>query len=66
MTDKKKTKKPAHPQLPKMDTHRGGLGRGLSALIPTAPSGPRLGDSAADVILGPSTRSTMSEKAAAG
>lgn len=66
MTDKKKTKKPAHPQLPKMDTHRGGLGRGLSALIPTAPSGPRLGDSAADVILGPSTRSTTSEKAAAG
>lgn len=57
MSDKKRTKKPAHPQLPKMDTHRGGLGRGLSALIPTAPSGPRLGDSAADVILGPSTRS---------
>jgi ParB family chromosome partitioning protein len=66
MTEKKKAKKPAHPQLPKMDTHRGGLGRGLSALIPTAPSGPRLGEGAADVILGPSTRSVTSEKAAAG
>lgn len=48
------SRRPAHPQLPKMDTQRGGLGRGLSALIPTAPQGPRLGDSAADVILGPS------------
>ncbi|MDV8000095.1 ParB/RepB/Spo0J family partition protein [Rhodococcus sp. IEGM 1408] len=33
---------------------RGGLGRGLAALIPTGPDeGPRLGDDAADVILGP-------------
>lgn len=33
---------------------RGGLGRGLAALIPTAPEdGPRLGDDAADLILGP-------------
>lgn len=56
MTEKKKERRPAHPQLPKMDTNRGGLGRGLSALIPTAPSGPRLGDSAADVILGSSRR----------
>lgn len=33
---------------------RGGLGRGLAALIPTGPDeGPRLGSDAADVILGP-------------
>lgn len=33
---------------------KGGLGRGLAALIPTGPNeGPRLGDDAADVILGP-------------
>ena len=33
---------------------RGGLGRGLAALIPTGPEeGPRLGGDAADVILGP-------------
>ncbi|WP_066589607.1 ParB/RepB/Spo0J family partition protein [Corynebacterium provencense] len=49
-----------------MDTHRGGLGRGLSALIPTAPPGPRLGDSAADVILGPSGRGGGSSAAAQG
>lgn len=55
-----------HPQLPRMDTHRGGLGRGLSALIPTAPPGPRLGDSAADVILGPSGRGGGSSAAAQG
>ncbi|WP_297009060.1 ParB/RepB/Spo0J family partition protein [uncultured Corynebacterium sp.] len=62
MTEKKRTRTPAHPQLPKMDSHRGGLGRGLSALIPTAPSGPRLGDSAADVILGPSPRSAAAKE----
>ncbi|WP_448851880.1 ParB/RepB/Spo0J family partition protein [Corynebacterium sp. 335C] len=34
---------------------RGGLGRGLAALIPTAPEGrPRMGDGAADEIFGPS------------
>ncbi|HHX85169.1 MAG TPA: ParB/RepB/Spo0J family partition protein [Actinomycetales bacterium] len=33
---------------------KGGLGRGLAALIPTAPEqSPRLGDDAADLILGP-------------
>lgn len=33
---------------------KGGLGRGLAALIPTGPEdGPRLGDDAADLILGP-------------
>ena len=33
---------------------RGGLGRGLASLIPTGPSdgGPRLGDAAADVVIG--------------
>ncbi|GAA3517646.1 ParB/RepB/Spo0J family partition protein [Dietzia aurantiaca] len=35
---------------------KGGLGRGLAALIPTGPDeGPRLGDDAADLILGPRT-----------
>ena len=35
---------------------KGGLGRGLAALIPTGPDeGPRLGNDAADVILGPRT-----------
>lgn len=33
---------------------RGGLGRGLAALIPTAPTEqPRVGDDAADIIFGP-------------
>lgn len=50
MTEKKK--KPAAPQMPKAETQRGGLGRGLGALIPTGPSKPRLGAGAADVILG--------------
>ena len=33
---------------------RGGLGRGLASLIPTGPAdgGPRLGDAAADVVIG--------------
>ncbi|MDN6324291.1 MAG: ParB/RepB/Spo0J family partition protein [Corynebacterium sp.] len=46
-------KKPTLPQLPPTETPRGGLGRGLAALIPTSPSKPRLGAGAADVILGP-------------
>lgn len=50
MTEKKKN--PAAPQMPKAETQRGGLGRGLGALIPTGPSKPRLGAGAADVILG--------------
>ena len=45
--------KPTLPQLPQTETQRGGLGRGLAALIPTSPSKPRLGAGAADVILGP-------------
>jgi ParB family chromosome partitioning protein len=49
MTEKKK---PAAPALPQTETQRGGLGRGLAALIPTSPSKPRLGAGAADVILG--------------
>lgn len=56
---------------------RGGLGRGLAALIPTgppegdAPSGPRLGSAAADVIIGkgagspPSTPTTPASGASA-
>ncbi|MDO5511510.1 MAG: cell division protein, partial [Corynebacterium sp.] len=36
------------------ETRKGGLGRGLAALIPSGPtpSSPKLGDGAADVILG--------------
>ncbi|AQA24706.1 chromosome partition ParA domain protein [Rhodococcus sp. MTM3W5.2] len=35
---------------------KGGLGRGLAALIPTGPeAGPRLGSAAADVIIGNAT-----------
>src|SRR5699024_1184224 len=34
-------------------SRRGGLGRGLAALIPTGPTeGPRLGEAAANVVLG--------------
>ena len=36
-----------------MTQRKGGLGRGLAALIPTGPDeGPRLGAAAADVVLG--------------
>lgn len=39
---------------PKKEVRRGGLGRGLAALIPTAPEqSPSVGDSAADIIFGP-------------
>ena len=38
----------------KKDTRRGGLGRGLAALIPTAPEqNPAVGEDAADIIFGP-------------
>nr|WP_120492749.1 ParB/RepB/Spo0J family partition protein [Corynebacterium lactis] len=38
----------------KKEVRRGGLGRGLAALIPTAPEqNPTVGDSAADIIFGP-------------
>ncbi|WP_295625808.1 ParB/RepB/Spo0J family partition protein [uncultured Corynebacterium sp.] len=41
----------------KKETRRGGLGRGLAALIPTAPEqSPSVGDSAADIIFGPRGR----------
>lgn len=44
------------------ETRKGGLGRGLAALIPSAPSStPRLGDSAADIVLG-GTRGARSDK----
>lgn len=45
--------KPALPQMSQTESQRGGLGRGLAALIPTSPSKPRLGAGAADVLLGP-------------
>ncbi|MFC3849524.1 ParB/RepB/Spo0J family partition protein [Corynebacterium hansenii] len=39
------------------DTRRGGLGRGLAALIPTAPEqNPAVGNDAADIIFGPRSR----------
>ena len=51
MADKKAEQKPEQRQ--------GGLGKGLAALIPSGPGAPsrkpRLGDSAADIILGAST-----------
>jgi ParB family chromosome partitioning protein len=58
------------PTLPQMDLQRpasgsGGLGRGLSALIPTAPTKPHLGNSAADVILGAGSGNGASARAAA-
>ncbi|WP_235681248.1 ParB/RepB/Spo0J family partition protein [Tomitella gaofuii] len=38
-------------------TRKGGLGRGLAALIPTGPTeGPRLGAAAADVVFGPDSK----------
>lgn len=41
----------------KKDSRRGGLGRGLAALIPTAPEqSPAVGDDAADIIFGPKSR----------
>ncbi|MDJ0393567.1 ParB/RepB/Spo0J family partition protein [Rhodococcus sp. G-MC3] len=43
-------------------TRKGGLGRGLAALIPTGPdAGPRLGNAAADVVIGrdPSSRTAI-------
>lgn len=52
------------PQMPSPSAvgnqRRGGLGRGLAALIPTGPARPSLGDGAADIVLGNSsaTRST--------
>jgi ParB family chromosome partitioning protein len=54
-------KKPTLPQLPQTETQRGGLGRGLAALIPTSPSKPRLGAGAADVILGPAGQQRHSD-----
>jgi ParB family chromosome partitioning protein len=59
-------KKPALPQmdLQRNDSQRGGLGRGLSALIPTGPAKPRLGNSAADVILGSANGNGAAARAA--
>lgn len=45
---------------------RGGLGRGLAALIPSSPAqSPRLGDSAADIVLGGNSRSRAAAEALA-
>ncbi|MDP9852392.1 ParB/RepB/Spo0J family partition protein [Corynebacterium lowii] len=45
------------------ETRKGGLGRGLGALIPQGPSKPRLSDSAADAIIG-AGRSRQAERGA--
>lgn len=46
----------------KKEVRRGGLGRGLAALIPTAPEQqPRVGDDAADIIFGRGTAPSRSE-----
>ncbi|OZF03637.1 ParB/RepB/Spo0J family partition protein [Rhodococcoides fascians] len=50
-------------------TRKGGLGRGLAALIPTGPdAGPRLGNAAADVVIGKDNSATRAKPkpAAAG
>ncbi|MFD5868962.1 ParB/RepB/Spo0J family partition protein [Corynebacterium sp. NPDC060344] len=45
----------------KKETRRGGLGRGLAALIPTAPEqNPAVGADAADIIFGPKSRRSAS------
>lgn len=46
----------------KKEVRRGGLGRGLAALIPTAPEQqPRVGDDAADIIFGRAKKPTTTE-----
>ncbi|MDY3127710.1 MAG: ParB/RepB/Spo0J family partition protein [Corynebacterium sp.] len=65
-------KSPAGAPQVKPQTRQGGLGKGLAALIPSGPGAPtrkpRLGNGAADVILGPGTnpRSATGEKKVAG
>lgn len=57
MADNRKTQPSQKgPKMPNMaaisDSRRGGLGRGLASLIPTGAAQPRLGSSAADILLG--------------
>ena len=45
-------------------TRKGGLGRGLAALIPTGPTaGPGLGNAAADVVIGADRRNVLTAPA---
>ena len=46
-------------------TRKGGLGRGLAALIPTGPTttGPGLGNAAADVVIGADRRTVLTAPA---
>ncbi len=46
-------------------TRKGGLGRGLAALIPTGPTttGPGLGNAAADVVIGTDRRNVLTAPA---
>ena len=48
-------------------SRKGGLGRGLAALIPTGPAeGPRLGEAAASVVIGGETSAERQRKAVSG
>lgn len=50
---------------PKAPQRKGGLGRGLAALIPTGPTeGPRMGSAASDAVFGPAKESTISSESA--
>lgn len=51
-TNKSAGKKTPKITMPAAENRRGGLGRGLSALIPQGPAKPKLGNDAADIILG--------------
>lgn len=54
--------KPAMPSAGAINNARkGGLGRGLGALIPTGPARPSLGNGAADVILGTSRKASTTD-----
>lgn len=58
--------KPAMPSAGAINNARkGGLGRGLGALIPTGPARPSLGNGAADVILGASRKAAPTDGDAA-
>ncbi len=58
--------KPAAKSAGARPTKRqGGLGRGLAALIPTGPTGPRMGSAATDVMFGAANRQAEPESQSA-
>lgn len=64
---KTRKKGPQLGALPHLEeSRRGGLGRGLGALIPSGPQRPRLSDSAADAVLGGGSRSGTGSGTASG